>query len=43
VTTARTKAAAANHALSDEISAALRERYGAEIRLRGITNLNLEP
>lgn len=33
----------ARRAVADRFSEALTERYGAEIRLRGITDMNLEP
>lgn len=39
---ARTKSLAANHALADAVSAALEERYGAQIRVRDITDLQLD-
>ncbi len=41
VDTANAKATAARHNLAEETSAALRQRYGAEIRLRNITNMEL--
>lgn len=40
--TATANAARANHALAEELSSALRRRYGAEIRLRDITDLRFE-
>lgn len=40
--TAAVNAARANHALAEELSSALRRRYGAEIRLRDITDMRFE-